>query len=442
MEKIYVADVIDRSPLGAYHWRIVLLGGLVMMLDGYDLAIMGTVVPAIAAAWNQPLSGFGLVFSSSFAGVAVGSAVAGMLGDRYGRKIALLTLFLFGAVGCFGSAFATDRATLLAWRVITGVGMGGVIPNIIALATEFMPAKRRTLLVVLTYSGAPLGSTLGAVLAARLIPALGWESTFVVGGVLPIFVALLVARMLPESPRFLVERMGRTREAYAVLTRLQPGFSLREGQELAVHSTNIANASPVELFRANRGPATLLLWTLFIGTQSMVFFLASWLSSLLVRTGYALPDALYAVSLYHFGAFAGGLSVAWLSDRYSGERLLAITYAIAVACLIVLARITGSQGAVFILSFLTGAAVIGASLSLGALAATYYPTTIRSTGVGWGLSAGRLGAIASPLLGGAALSANWSVTGILSAVAIPASVCVIAVMMLKRNKPPPIQNSS
>ncbi len=433
MKKIDLAEVLDHAPVGSFHRRVVLLGVLIMLLDGYDIGVMGFVLPAVAADWDEPVAVFGPALSASLMGAALGSVLGGLMGDRIGRRSTLLALFLLGGAATLATTWASDRAELILWRFVTGIGMGGTVPNVIALATELMPVRRRALLVVLIYSGAPLGGSLGTLLAARIIPEFGWQSAFVVGGMLPFAIGVAAYIFLPESPRFLVTA-GRPRKiVIALLRRLNPSLpSDDDGRELVVREEVVRGARVVELYRRGRGTTTALVWVLFIATHASVFFLVSWLASLLTESGFELQEALYRVSLFHFGALAGGVVVAWLSDRFGAERLLALTYFCAATVLTLLGVLLASRAAVPLLMFLAGATVIGSSLCLGALVATYYPTEIRSTGVGWGLSVGRLGSIASPLLGGAALAASWSPTGILVTSALAPLMCFVGTIALYR----------
>lgn len=434
MTRIDIAEVLDRSPVTRFHWRVVVLGILIMTLDGYDIGVIGFIVPAIAADWGQSPAVFGPALASSLLGVAFGSVLAGLLGDRIGRRLTLVGVFAFGGACTLATALADGQVELMFWRFLTGIGMGGAIPNVIALTSELMPAARRTFLVVLVYSGAPLGATLSSLLAAHMIPAFGWESVFIVGGSLPFAIGALALFLLPESPRFLVAR-GRAPEKVRTLVRsIDPSVPVAADDSFFVREEVVRRARMAELFRHGRAAPTLLLWILFMGTQASVFFIGGWLASLLTQAGFTLPEALYSVSLFNFGALAGGLLGAWLSDQYAPERILAVAYVLAAASFAALGLTAGSAFATPALSFAVGASVVGASLCLGAMAAGYYPTDIRSTGLGWGLSIGRVGSIVSPLLGGAALGAGLSVAAILSAAAVPSLACFVSVLVLHRVK--------
>ncbi len=398
------------------------------MVDGYDLVSIGFALPAMARDLGIPPAAFGPALSLSFVGVALGSLIAGTLGDRFGRRPAILVCFVLVGAASLATATAGTLMQIATWRFVTGLGMGGVVPNAVALVSEYMPLRRRAFLIVAAFSSAAFGSFAGSLMSAWLIPNFGWQAVFVVGGLGPLLVTALAFVALPESPHFLAA-VARISEAAALARQLAPTW---EGAEstLAAPLRTATRVPVAELFAGARGGATVLIWILFIGTQALVFFMGSWLATLLTQTGMAIKRALFAVSLFHLGSLAVGLFVAWQSDRHSPEKMLATTYS-AAAVAVALLGIGGSQtGAVYPLCFVAGGGIVGASFCLGALASSYYPPSIRSMGLGWGLAIGRVGSVTSPLLGGLALGAGWPVGMIFAAAAVPAVVCTVAVLAL------------
>jgi len=429
--RIDVGKVLDDAPLTAYHWRIVLFGALMMMLDGYDLSVMGIALPAVSEAWKVDPSLFKWSLSASLIGVGVGSVISGFMGDNLGRKRTLVLMYVMGSLACLGTVTATDVPQLVVWRFLVGVGMGGAIPNVISLISELMPAKRRPLMIVLVYSGAALGGALGSLLASVIIPAFGWTSVFYVGGLLPLLIAAMVWVVVPESPAFLIAKGRLNPHASATVLRLRPGFDATDAQRLFVGDRPAhAKTGLAALFSEGRATSTVLIWTLFICTQAMVFFVQSWYVTLLTRGGHALDSVLRTFSLWDFGALIGGVTLAWMASRVSLERLLALAYVVSAACLFALGTVRELSMLTSIVTFLTGFSVVGASFCMGALAASYYPTAIRATGVGMGLGIGRVGSIVSPILAGSALAAGWSNAQIFSAAIVPAAIAGVAVLAL------------
>jgi len=430
-----VSAVLDQAPLGRLHWRIFLMCAAIMTLDGFDLGLLGFVVPAISADWGLPPSSFGFALSASLIGVAFGSAIAGWMGDRFGRRTALLWMFVIGAVGSLLTAFATDLTTLSAFRFITGFGMGGTIPNVVSLVNEFSPKRRRPFLVVLVYSMAAIGSVFASLLAAPLIGRFGWESMFVVGGALPLLIGAVAFFLLPESVRFLIAS-GRDRARSAELLQRLSGRSAEDEllrRALTLQQGAAAAAVPsTQLFAGWLQWVTPMLWVVFIGTQALVFFNSSWLPTLLKQGGFSIEVAIYATGLFHFGSVFGGLITSWLASRVPLSRLLALLYLFATISLLLLGSGVRSDLAACTLAFFVGFTVVGASFCLGAFTSTCYPDALRARGVGWGLGIGRIGSIASPLLGGAAIAAGMSVDSIISTLALPAVVCCVVMVLVSR----------
>lgn len=436
-----VAVVIDEAPIGRLHWRIFLICAAIMSLDGFDLGLLGFVVPAMAADWSLPPSSFAFALSASLIGVAFGSTIAGWMGDRFGRRSALLWMFIIGSVGSLLTALSTDLTTLSICRFITGFGMGGAIPNVIALVTEFAPKRRRSFLVVMVYSMAALGSVGASVIAGPLIAHSGWQSMFVVGGVLPLLVGALAFFALPESIKFLIASGRQPQTATELLQRLSgrsaedPALlrALQAPQQTS--EATVAASSSGLLFAGWLRWATPLLWIAFIGTQALVFFNSSWMPTLLRESGFSLDVAIQATGLFHFGSVFGGLMTSWLASRYSLSRLLALLYLLATLSLLALGAEVTSVTAAYVLAFCVGFGVVGASFCLGAFASSCYSDAVRARGVGWGLGIGRVGSISSPLLGGAALAAGYTVDSIISTLAVPAAICCIVMLLITRLQP-------
>jgi len=430
-QRIDVSQVLDDAPLTAYHWRIVLFGALMMMLDGYDLSVMGLALPAVAEAWRVDPSLFKWSLSASLIGVGVGSVVSGFMGDNLGRKRTLMLMYVLGSLACLGTVTATSVPQLVLWRFLVGVGMGGAIPNVISLISELMPAQRRPLMIVLVYSGAALGGALGSLLASVIIPTYGWTSVFYVGGLLPLLIAVLVWLAVPESPAFLIAKGRLNPHASATVRRLRPGFDAADTQRLFVGDRPAhAKTGLAALFADGRAASTALIWTLFICTQAMVFFVQSWYVTLLTRNGHSLEGVLRTFSLWDFGALVGGVALAWMANRLPLERLLALAYAVAAGCLYLLGTAHELPVMTSLVTFLTGFSVVGASFCMGALAASYYPSVVRATGVGMGLGIGRVGSIVSPILAGSALAAGWTNDQIFTAAMVPAALACVAVLLL------------
>ena len=422
---------IDQAPFSNAQKRIVLLCALVAMLDSFDTQAIAFVAPVIASAWGLPVSSFGAVFGAGLAGLMLGALAFGPAADRYGRRrVIIATTALFGVLTLL-TAWSQSLTMLLVLRFLTGLGLGGAMPNIIALTAEYAPARSRATTVSLMFCGFPLGAVLGGFLAAKMIPALGWESTFWLGGALPLLLVPVLAAWLPESIRFLAARGTPEAKLRAMLVPIvgtERASKVVFGQEAAPDSGAISVA---RLFGRNRTVRTLLLWLVFFMNLLLLYFLVNWLPSLLRQAGIPLDKAIISTALLNLGGIVGALTFARLIDRLGPYRVLPAAYVAAAAATVAIGHSTGADFAtLMVLVFTAGFCVIGAQISINALAANTYPTEIRSTGVGWALGIGRAGSIVGPVVGGLLVSTGLTLGPLFTIAAVPAVIAGLAVVWL------------
>src|SRR5437879_3893923 len=271
---IDVAEFIDQQPVGGFQIRLLLICAAVLFLDGFDTQAIGYVAPALAKDWGLTKGALGPVFSAGLFGLMIGALVFGPLADRIGRKkIIILSTLAFG-IGTLVTAFVQDVNTLLAIRFLTGLGLGGAMPNAIAMTSEFNPRRRRATMVMIMFCGFSVGAALGGLLAAALIPQFGWRSVFVVGGVAPLLLVPILALRLPESVRFLAltgRAHGRVAE---LLTFIGPKAAFAPATQFVVHEPGLAGIPLLHLFKSGRTQVTLLLWVVFFMSLLDLYFLS------------------------------------------------------------------------------------------------------------------------------------------------------------------------
>jgi MFS transporter, AAHS family, 4-hydroxybenzoate transporter len=433
--RIDVAEVIERSSISLLQLRVAILCSLVAMLDGFDIQTMAIVMPTVAAKWGLVVQDYRWALSASSFGMLVGALLGGPLGDRFGRRNSILFAFAFMGVMSLMTATSQSLRELIQWRFLTGIGLGGCLPNIIALTVEYFSEKRRGLVVTLMFCGVPLGGGIGSFIAADIVAKHDWPAMFVLGGVLPLAICVLLFAALPESIRFLVTRKADFNKVAALLKGIDRKRAYIDTDNFVVPQSPHQGVSVSQLFVGGRTPMTLLLWLVFFGTLFTFYFLLNMLPVILRQAGWTPKDVSVASSLLQISGVVGGILLAWLSDRFSAEKVLLPTYVIGVVAIGLTGYLISSTDSMKLAIALVGSIVLGAQFCINALAASVYPTEARSTGVGWALGIGRVGAIAAPLIGGTML-ASLSVQSVFMALAIPAAMCAIAVFVLglKRNK--------
>jgi len=416
--KIDVSDCIDAQPIGVFQVRVFACCLAVALLDGLDLQAMGLAAPALMREWHVPPAAFATVFSAAPAGMIAGALLFGRLADQLGRKrLIVVATMIFG--GCtMLTPFTSTLGQLAALRFVTGLGLGGVIPNLTSLVTEFAPRRLRGTLTTLALSGLPFGSMVAGLLASWVIPAYGWPWLFYVGGLLPVAIGLVALATLPESIRFLALR-GHRAAAVAILRRLAPGEPIPDEVQLTLSEAGAAAVSFARLFGPARTGTTLLLALVVALDLFMVYLMLNWLPTLMHSAGFSSEYALMASVIVNTGGGVGAVTWGVLLDRFGGFQVMRGAGLAACAALTVLGL--GHREPALALSalFLAGACTMGAAPGLYAVIASVYPTAIRSTGAGLVLGVGRIGSVLGPAAGGLLLSLHWPVPAIFAAMALP-----------------------
>ncbi len=428
---IDVIDFIDRQPLGGFQIRLLLTCAAVLFLDGFDTQAIGYVAPALAKEWGLSKGALGPVFSAGLFGLMIGALIFGPLADRVGRKKIIIFSTLAFGLGALVTAFVQDVTALLVVRFLTGLGLGGAMPNTVAMTSEFNPQRRRATMVMIMFCGFSVGAALGGLLAAGLIPKFGWRSVFVVGGVAPLIMVPILALRLPESVRFLALD-GRAPERVAeLLRRVYPLANLAEGTHFVVHEPKLQGLPVLHLFREGRSAATLLIWVVFFMSLLDLYFLSNWLPTVLNDLGASVSEAVAIGSMLQVGGVVGTFALGSIIDRFS-FRALALVYFGAVFAIGAIGQLGHSAALITLAIFAAGFCVVGGQIAANALAAGFYPTTVRATGVGWALGIGRVGSIIGPLVGGALLAARWSSASVFMTAAAAAFCAALAAFALSR----------
>src|ERR1700738_3460674 len=426
-----VAEFIDAQPVGVFQIRLLLTCAAVLFLDGFDTTAIGYVAPVLAREWGLGKGALGPVFSAGLFGLMIGALIFGPLADRIGRKKIIIFSTLTFGLGALVTAFVQDVNSLLAIRFLTGLGLGGAMPNAVAMTSEFNPRRRRATMVMIMFCGFSVGAALGGLLAAALIPQFGWPWVFVVGGVAPLLLVPILALRLPESVRFLA-LTGRANERVAqLLGFIRPKAWFAPATQFVVHEPGLAGIPVLHLFRSGRTPVTLLLWVVFFMSLLDLYFLSNWLTTVLNDLGASVSSAAAIGSMLQVGGVVGTFALGSIIDRFS-FRALALVYFLAVFAVGAIGQLGHSVVFVTMAIFAAGFCIVGGQIAANALAAGFYPTSVRATGVGWALGIGRVGSIVGPLIGGALLTAKWSTGSGFGAAAVAGLFAALAAFSLSR----------
>ena len=426
--RVDIPELLANSQLGPLQKRVFLLCALCLIIDGFDVQAMGYVAPAVFGELGIGMPALGNLLAAANVGVLIGSLVFSPVADKIGRRPVLIGATLFFAVLTLVTAYAQSLNQLLWLRFIAGIGMGCIIPNATALVGEFSPAKRRVTLMMTITVGFTAGAALGGFVAAALIDTFGWRSVFIVGGAIPLGIALAMMTSLPESLQFLAVRRTNPAALRKWLGKLDPTLTVGDATEFVANEPSKGGVPFVHLFRDGRGVVTILLWIVNFMNLVSLYSLAGWLPTIMTSLGVARPTAVLVGTVLQVGGTIGTFGLAWLIARKGFIPMLTISFAIAAASIAVIGSpaVIGALPLLFVVVFVAGWCVVGSQPGLNALAATYYPTYLRSTGVGWALGVGRIGSIVGPLVGGLLLSQNTPMRDVFWAAVIPAIVAMLA----------------
>jgi len=429
--KVNISSLIDKSRLGAFQWGVFILCGLCLMMDGFDLQAIGFVAPALVRDWKIPSSSMGPVFSAALVGVAIGSLMFSMLADRIGRRPVLIGVTFYFAVLTFLTARADTYTHLVIVRFLGGIGLGGIMPNVMALVGEYSPARARVTAMMVVSNGFTLGAAFGGPIAAWIIPRYGWRGVFYFGSVTPLLVAALVIFLLPESLQFLALR-GRNKAKLARwLRRVDATAVVSQDTEYVIPETKKRGVPLVHLFDDGRALGTALLWVVNFMNLLNLYLLANWLPTVVRDSGYSNTIAVNSGAVFQLGGVLGTLMLGLFVRRFGFAGVLSTCFMIACVSIAAIGQPYLSLLVLFGFIFVAGFGIPGSQAGLNAFAATYYPTDLRATGVGAGLGIGRIGAIVGPLIAGIMLTRHWTNRELFLAAAIPALISAIVMFSLR-----------
>jgi AAHS family 4-hydroxybenzoate transporter-like MFS transporter len=427
--EIQVSRLLDERGLSSFQIKLLIWSFFVVLIDGYDIAAIAFAAPHLVRAWGVAPGALGPVFSASLFGILFGSALFGWVGDRYGRKAALVGSNLLFGIFTFAAAYSSNLEQMFWLRLLAGLGIGGVIPNVVALNAESAPRHLRATLAIIAVGCVPIGGAIPGFVTAALVPQYGWPILFQIGGIVPIVIAVAALFGLPESIKYMTLHESQRPKMEALIAEIRPDLRVPANARFVIEDEKqFSGFNPAYLFRQGLALITPLIWLLFALNLMGYFFLLSWTPTLLTSAKLPPTTAALAGAVLQVGGTVGALVLCWWLQRH---RFLAIAVMFVLAVPVVgaigFAGLT-SQAALLTATFFAGFLVLGIQSGLNVVGAMIYPTSLRANGSGWQLGIGRIGSIVGPLLG--ALFVGLPVQTLYMWSALPFAVAAVICFMV------------
>lgn len=425
-----IGKLVDDQPMSAFQWRVIILCFLVALFDGFDTQVVAYTGPAIAKAFAMSPTDMSYIFIAGTLGMAFGAMGLGVIGDRLGRRTAILGSIVLFSVFSLAIAFAQSPTQIVILRFLTGLGMGGATPVLLAMAAEYSPKRLRATVLTCVLMGLPGGAMIGGLLASGWLPVLGWQGIYIVGGALPMVVLVACAFTLPESAQFLVSR-GQPedlRRARGLVGRFT-GKTVVEDARFVV-PTSISKGSVKALFAREFRTSTIAIWAIYLFNWIGWFMFLLWLPTVLTRGGLEQSSAALGTVIANASFIIYAIPLSIFLPRFDIRRTLTVMLVIGIAICVGLSAAGTNWTLVFILVAAAGFGIGGQQIALNYLISSTYPTELRATGTGWAIGIGRMGAVAGSALGGWMLQAG-GISGYYLGLSVPLIIALLAVMMVR-----------
>jgi AAHS family 4-hydroxybenzoate transporter-like MFS transporter len=418
-----VNEIIETQRIGPFAWGLLLWTGFCMLVDGFDFGGIAYVVPALAREWHVEVGSFGSVLGIGVFGIMLGSIIFGYVGDKIGRKRTILIGCWWFGIFVFVSVWAPNVQILMWLRFLAGCGLYAAVPNAIVLINEFAPSRLKSTWVVLMFTGYTLGLAAAGLGAASLMPHFGWPVMFVLGGISPLVLAIVLAIVLPESVRFLTQHEERWGELAKVLAKMKPDLSIPKNASFFIHEKKHEKFSYKLLFAGQLLLITPLLWLFYISNSVAAFFLSGWMPTLILSAGFTPTQAALTSSLYAVGSTIGGVLVGVIMDRV-GLVYVAIFPLLGALVSFVIGYPMPTL-ALELLVFTQGFFIVGAQFACTALGPMFYPTSYRADGAGTAVAVAKIGSIAGPVIGGIVIGMHLPLYQLFYVAGIPLLVSAV-----------------
>ena len=430
--EVNISQVIDRSNLNAFQMMTFVLCSACLMLDGFDTQAMGYVAPALNQEFRIPSSTLGNILAATPLGVMFGSLLFSMLADKIGRRRVLIFVTLYYAVLTLATALTQSPQQLLWVRLIAGFGLGGIMPNAVALSGEYSPARSRVTVMMVVANSFSAGAALGGFVAAWLIAHYGWRSVFYFGGSVPVVITLAMLFLLPESLQYCTLH-GKMAEVRKWLRKLDvtEHLATSTSTRFVVHEKLQKGVPWVHLFQNGRAAGTLFIWAINFMNLLNLYFLANWLPTVMRAAGFSTQVSVLIGATLQLAGTIGAFALGWAVHRIGFVPVLATGFLVASVNVMLIGHPGLTVWPMFIVVALAGWGIVGGQAGVNAMSATFYPTDLRATGVGAGLGMGRMGAIIGPWVAGQLLALHWTSEQLFLAAAVPALLSSVFMLLMR-----------
>jgi AAHS family 4-hydroxybenzoate transporter-like MFS transporter len=428
---INLTEVTDNGRIGWLQIRVFMLCMGSLIMDGFDVQVMGYVNTEMFREWNVPATELGWLLALGNLGVLIGALVFSMVADKVGRRPVLVWSTFFFSVMTIATSFAQNLEQMWWLRFIAGIGLGCIIPNATALVGEFTPKRTRVAWVMCITVGFTVGAAVAGFVANWLIPIGGWRLVFMFGGIVPLVISVLMLIWLPESLQFLAVKRKRFDLLSRWVKELDPSLRIDSGTQFSSSETSKGGMPIWHLFREGRAFVTSLLWIVNFTNILVLYSLSGWLPRIFQQMmGFDRATANWLGTVVQIGGTAGAFGLAWLILRAGFTPMLTLTFGIATVSVAMIGQPGLALPVLYAIVFIAGWCIVGGQPGLNALSASYYPTYLRSTGVGAGLGVGRIGAIVGPMIANSLVAQQWAPQQLLWAAAVPAAISTAVVLIL------------
>jgi MFS transporter, AAHS family, 4-hydroxybenzoate transporter len=421
-----LSRLLDERTISPLQALVAVLSALIMFVDGYDVQVMALAVPLVSHEWSLTPPHFSLALSAVLLGISVGAAFIAPLGDRAGRRTLLIIAMTVIGLSTMVTSTAGSPAQFVLWRLLTGIGLGISIPNCNAWTAEYVPVRSRPTILVVMNAAIGAGSFCAGFIAPVIFAHWGWRGAFVIGGVTPLIIGLLIVLSAPESLKFLVLRRPQDPRIASILARIAPDVDPATPFHRPA-AVQVSRWSLVDLLGPIYRRRTFVLWGVVVADLFALYVLISWLPTLLESAGWPLNDALRGAVLIQAGGVAGGILLSAFLSRGTTIPALFVAYLITAACLVLFHMAPAASAVSWLALLVIGGGTSGAQLALNALATAYYPPAIKASGMSWAGVVGNFGAFLAPVAGGWGIDQGYSSGSILAMLAVPLVLCALGV---------------